>query len=516
MVQLNSTSSQQKALRGLKHQIDTLAQFIIRISKFYEGVSPQLDKELQQLRSHLGGKANFTLADVSIRKLTGLLMENADHLRAHTAKTQSMLESAVKALQQDNGLPSPLKEDIQGFLLTLKEGQPNINSSLSHFEAALALYQKALANKPQGQGAKSSSNNQPTGSEVAELHQEICNELRELVTQLSPTDDNGDHLKSIKEKLVRGLSHRELLECCLVLVRAILKDLVKERKHAERFISSLYKTLSTVSSNVGKSIEDSQEKYQLKIQTSSAMREQMADMAQAIGKANDLSQLKQQAVDYLARIAQTLDSRDSVDKEEQMMLMSLLQDMKDQLSQLEQDTADYRHRLLQQRYHSHHDPLTQIPNRNAYNDRVDMEYRRWRRHGTDLCLALVDIDRFKDINDNYGHAGGDKTLQVIAQQISKCLRSTDFLARWGGEEFVILLPQTPVDELEKPLQHIRQQIENIPFKFKDISVTITVSIGASNFCAGDSIESVFDRADRALYQAKREGRNRCIVERGVS
>ena len=173
-----------------------------------------------------------------------------------------------------------------------------------------------------------------------------------------------------------------------------------------------------------------------------------------------------------------------------------------------------KHRLIEQKFHNHHDALTKVPNRAAYNERMEIEYRRWKRHGSSLCLAVLDVDHFKNINDNYGHAAGDKTLQVIAQNINRCLRATDFLSRWGGEEFVILFPQIPEKDLTKPLETIRRQIERIPFKFKDVKVTITVSIGASYFKMDDKIETVFDRADKALYEAKSTGRNRCIINQG--
>ena len=179
------------------------------------------------------------------------------------------------------------------------------------------------------------------------------------------------------------------------------------------------------------------------------MRAQIDDFGTEVHNASDLAKLKQQASDMLDKMAKTLSSREQVDKDEQLSLMDLLSGMKSQLATLERETETYKQRLLEQKYHSYRDALTQVPNRNAYNERVEMGIPTLKRHKNPLCLAVVDIEHFKKINDSFGHAAGDKTLQVIAQNISKCLRNTDFLARWGGEEFVVLLPADPHPTGEK-------------------------------------------------------------------
>lgn len=502
-----SPQNQQKVLRNFKHQIDTLSQFILRLSKFYDGFNPLLDRELHALRGHLVGKMNFAMAEVCISKLTGLLIENADFSKQQNAKVHGLLENAVSELQRNKSLPKELKEDTQQFLLTLQQSHTSLFSSYPYFDQALSLYQRALQSSVSKDQAE-----QPEAKEES-FHQQLVWELRDLVLQLSSASKEQE-LQEIRQRLEQGLTHNQLLECCLLLVRALSKEVLKDRKQAERFISSLHNTLGNVSQAVGRSLKDSQAAYQLKVQNNQQLRQQLKGIELAVDETQDIALLKQQAGEYLNKMASTLDSRERADKEEQLVLMNLLREMKDQLSALEKEASEYKQKLLQQKYHSHHDPLTQIPNRYAYNDRVELEYRRWRRYGTNLSMALVDVDYFKSINDRYGHAGGDKTLQVIAQNISKCLRSTDFLARWGGEEFVILFPQTAVNELDAVLEKVRLQIEKIPFRFKEQAVTITVSIGAAGFNREDDVEAVFERADRALYDAKNQGRNRCVINKG--
>lgn len=504
-----------KQIQAFKQQIEQLAQFIIRITKHYDGVTPELDKELQTLRGHLGGQANFALADLSMGKLTGLIMQNSDSIKKQNSKTINLLEKSVKQLQAQVNLPDEVKGEATQFLMSLKSNNASLYSSLPHFEQAIDLYKSALDNAALSKSAHSETPpNKEKLSISAQLHEEIHRELRELIGQLTQSNKRDKQLADIKAKLIRGLDHEALLECCLIIIKAIIRDVITERNHAEKFVSGLNKALLSVGETVGKSIADSENQYQLKVATNETLRGHIESIGDAVDNSDDLALLKKQAGELLAKMSSSLGDREQVEKDEQLILMNLLSEMKDQLSSLEKETKDYKHRLIEQKYQSHHDPLTQIPNRTAYNERMELEFRRWKRHKNHLCLAVIDVDHFKKINDNYGHSAGDKTLQVIAQNINRCLRSTDFIARWGGEEFVVLFPQTAISEIGKPLELIRKQVERIPFKFKEEKVTITVSVGAATFSENDEIETVFERADRALYEAKNTGRNRCIIKQG--
>jgi len=157
------------------------------------------------------------------------------------------------------------------------------------------------------------------------------------------------------------------------------------------------------------------------------------------------------------------------------------------------------------------DALTGIPNRAAYDDRIEQEFRRWKRFGRTISILAWDIDRFKGINDSYGHKAGDRVLRVFGQQLAKHVRETDFVARYGGEEFVMLLVGSSPAEAHTVADKIRIEIAQLGFHFHDKPVTVTASCGITNFIAEDTPDAAFDRADRALYQAKEAGRNRCVV-----
>jgi diguanylate cyclase len=126
-----------------------------------------------------------------------------------------------------------------------------------------------------------------------------------------------------------------------------------------------------------------------------------------------------------------------------------------------------------------------------------------------LTLLVWDVDDFKSINDRFGHQAGDKALRVIAQSLKARLRETDFIARFGGEEFVCLLCGAQDEEAFSVAEEMRLSVESSAFHSQGKPVRVTISCGIASFRQGDSLDNVFSRADRALYQAKRKGKNRC-------
>jgi diguanylate cyclase len=182
------------------------------------------------------------------------------------------------------------------------------------------------------------------------------------------------------------------------------------------------------------------------------------------------------------------------------------------LTAMEAETAQLRSHLHQRHEQAMVDALTGIPSRLAYEDRLAHDYAQWKRYQTPLTLMMADIDRFKQINDSYGHKAGDKALKLIARLLKQALRETDFIARYGGEEFVILLTQTPAAQAADVAEKLRAVVEKAEFNNGDARIPITLSIGFSSFRVSDGPEEVFARADAALYRAKAGGRNQVCGE----
>ncbi|MCL1906092.1 MAG: diguanylate cyclase [Clostridiales bacterium] len=158
------------------------------------------------------------------------------------------------------------------------------------------------------------------------------------------------------------------------------------------------------------------------------------------------------------------------------------------------------------------DQLTAIPNRRGFDKRMDMEWARAIRENTCISILVMDIDKFKAYNDTYGHQQGDAVLRSVAKTIESSLnRPGDFAARWGGEEFVVLLPKTDINGAENIANRIRLNISDVVISCADGTKTrVTVSIGINTRAPGqDSLHNSFiEEADKALYKAKQTGRNR--------
>ena len=208
--------------------------------------------------------------------------------------------------------------------------------------------------------------------------------------------------------------------------------------------------------------------------------------------------------DYVSKERQAQIDRDQEAESQVAQLTSRLQE-------LESEASDLRTRLRVEHSLAMRDCLTGLPNRLAFNERIDQEISRWKRFNQPFSLVVWDIDHFKSINDRFGHKAGDKALTVIAERLLSSIRETDFVARFGGEEFVMILSGTGREPALKVADKIRVAVENCAFNSQGKPVKITISGGVSEFVQGDTHDALFERTDQALYRAKNEGRNRCIL-----
>ncbi|MFC0399969.1 sensor domain-containing diguanylate cyclase [Paraburkholderia rhizosphaerae] len=158
------------------------------------------------------------------------------------------------------------------------------------------------------------------------------------------------------------------------------------------------------------------------------------------------------------------------------------------------------------------DGLTGIANRRYFEARLRDEYTRWQRYGGDLSILLFDLDHFKKINDQFGHVAGDSVLREMAQRVAGVVRVQDTFGRFGGEEFALLLPCTPLEDAMLVAEKIRNTIGDTPVDVQGVSVPVTASVGGASARTGvPAYEALINEADAALYTAKRQGRNRSIA-----
>lgn len=336
----------------------------------------------------------------------------------------------------------------------------------------------------------------------------VAASLRGLLDELDLPERHKPQGEALRERLVGGLNWYELvpvLDDLAVLVLAVTNS---EHRDFAIYLKQLNERLVAFVASISAAQEGYSETLESARVLDDQLREQVSDLQSSVQDATDLDDLKRAVEKRLDGLLSTMNDyqRQRAAREEEVG--GRLKVLVDRVATMEQEASAFRDHLEEQRQKALSDPLTGLPNRAAWSERLELEVARWKRYGGELLLAVLDIDHFKRINDNYGHLAGDKVLKIIAGEIAKRLRKTDFIARFGGEEFVLLLPATPLEGGQQLLDTLRSAIEQCPFHFKGEPVTITLSGGLVSFVEGEKDEQAFERADQALYRAKREGRNR--------
>jgi diguanylate cyclase len=225
--------------------------------------------------------------------------------------------------------------------------------------------------------------------------------------------------------------------------------------------------------------------------------------AEKISQASDIAELTQVLDEVMnATRAAQLDARRTHDE---------LQQMRQQVTAAEAEVQRLQQELAQASELVRHDPLTGVLNRKGMDEAIETEVSRARRHGSRLCLALLDIDDFKKLNDQLGHAAGDAALVHLARVVEETIRPEDTLARYGGEEFVILLPNTALEDAVTAMQRVQRELTRHFFLHDNQKVLITFSCGVAELDPDESPEAALQRADAAMYLAKRAGKNRVMA-----
>lgn len=331
--------------------------------------------------------------------------------------------------------------------------------------------------------------------ERIEVPAELMPELIHLKNRLAHPDAMGQI-----ESIVAAIAD---------LVGAIRQSLVSEKHEIERFLCQLTERLQELDEGFQHNLGQQREAYEDGRRLNLQMDEQMDGLSETVQQAQELSNLKSHIAVRLDAIRQHM-SQFRLEQDRRLAAAEQqVQQLTERLQTMQQESTRLHERVREERNLAMVDPLTGVANRLAYNERLALEYARWKRYRHALVIAVWDIDYFKRINDSYGHQAGDKVLTVLAKLIQSKIRDTDFFARFGGEEFVMLMPETDMAGALHAAESLRQAVEACEFHFRGKRVPVTISCGLSEFQDDDHPEQVFERADQALYDAKQQGRNRC-------
>lgn len=477
--------------------------------------------ELPALLGELAGLQAQTLAvqDSSEKRADGLLQRLFGHGQRTLA--EQVAEAPVPQVAEPH---AERTETAQVVCATTRRDDFDWSLLLDQLPMPAALFDEPEPAAPQEAEAQSAADAAadeghyalPMMSEQAysAIAEHVQATLFGLLDDLQLPESHGPQAAALRERVERGLNWYELvpvLDDLAVLMRAATSE---SQREFENYLQSLNERLSTMQDNLSAAHEGVAQSQEAARVLDDELRQHVGGLRHSVLEANDLASLKQAVRTRLDGLLATADAYQQRHSQHENQLGERLQQLVGRVTSLEQAASGLRQRLEEQRQLALVDTLTELPNRAAWDERLEVEVARWQRYGGELLLAVMDVDHFKRINDDFGHLAGDRVLKIIAGELRKRLRKTDFIARFGGEEFALLLPHTPLPDGLRLLDTLRQGIEQCPFHFKGEPVTVTLSGGLGRFAEGETLEQVFERADHALYAAKDAGRNR--IELGLT
>jgi diguanylate cyclase len=241
------------------------------------------------------------------------------------------------------------------------------------------------------------------------------------------------------------------------------------------------------------------------------VRHDVKRISHTVQQSDNIDELKLAVNTQLASLIKAVNAHKTTEDQHIAVLKQERQQLLTRLDEMEHKAEQFRKSAEEAHMKSRTDPLTGLANRFAYDQQLRNEMERYKRYGTPFSICVADIDFFKRINDEFGHLAGDKVLRLMAKILRSSLRGVDFVARFGGEEFVILMPSTGGESARMAAEKVRKAVEESPFNFQSKPVRITISIGVTEVSSDDTSDTLFSRADSSLYTAKSSGRN-CVVK----
>ncbi len=549
---LDRQERQQADFEALRRE---LVRALNRLALACDGLESDLDKRLDALRNTLRLGSDMPLPTLTrqVDAVDTQLARLDDTRRQERLLLQSGLERLARQLQQlpltarqrrqsdqfvddvasrlrRGAAVSSLLDDLAGLQLTVFDAleqsgveRPGLWQRLfgqnppAEDSSAAAMPSSAVENRQPGTGAVpdpelAAQAPAPTsGGDYTALRVPVSRALDELLdTAEVPPEEDTQRPRFERTRLIlqRGVAAAELVPTIDDIRRLIAAAFARDQDEFEAFLLALNERLAAVGESAAESSGHLTAQRAAEVELSEAVREGVDRIQASVSAATELEQLKREVQERIDGIGAAMRSFQDQAQQRSGELGETLEALVQRVRQMEAQSQDAERRLAEQRRLALSDALTGLPNREAYRERLATELERCRRFGRPLSLAVCDVDHFKSVNDRYGHLGGDRVLMRIAGLLREQLREVDFVARFGGEEFVMLLPETNVAQAVTALDKVREAIAACEVEFHDQAISITASFGVAPYPPDAEEQIVFEAADQALYRAKAGGRNR--------
>ncbi len=557
---LGALDEQEQLEKKSARQQELLRSALVRVSLAADGQDEALDSILLRLRESLRGEFNSAAIGKTLEQVEKAALAFEAHRDQAGQDVRSALTELAKSLQSLK-LSRGAAKELDNYLTQLPERSKKIRLYPALLQELARIQQQVLAEIEQPKtgflgkllGTKTVDTGKPEGvaadeddyidslplpveaaapanesvatpavkstvavvenpvrqdDKNAALAAQIAGVLKDFLCSLENEAAIKTRVSRISAKLAEGMAPELLVPTLETIRDLVMEAYLADNQAFASYLKNVNQELAEIYAVLGGAVKHSQNEREVSRKFQDEMMREMGELESSAAKATDLNQLKDRVKSQLGNIRQALDSYQHGDQAQQQLAQQL-ETLGAKIKTMEVEAEKNRSTLEKHRQKALQDPLTELPNREAYNERATAEVQRWQRYGRPLSVAIFDIDHFKGINDTFGHQAGDRVIKVIGRSIAKRLREVDFFCRYGGEEFVALMPETDSKTALAVLEKVRESIANASFNYKEQPITITVSIGLTEFKTGDDLEVAFERADQALYSAKSSGRNRC-------
>ncbi|TCS43848.1 GGDEF domain-containing protein [Reinekea marinisedimentorum] len=456
------------------------------LSLMLTGYDRDMDAKLSELRKTLKDNAFNQQRFNEVLQEVETAYDNIEELKSKGIKTfRDTLDSILDKSNRE--IISPLQTE-----------NPTITDLLSVAEPLFKELTILDAAEPDGVSET---------TDLDELRLRLTKQLKTVLKTLSAMNIEDQSCEKLISQLKQMPSWKDLDVITDETLYLVQSRLTEEKKQFEGYLAKVNAKLSHITQIVETDSNTLVDLKALNQQFNESIHDQMREARQKIDEKCSVTTLKEELLQSLDNIADRLKDYQTNYESKLNDLQQSKEQMNIQVQQLEKENLNLISELNKERKLSMIDTLTQLPNRQGFNTRLAEELSRADRYGYTTSLAVIDIDYFKRINDQYGHLVGDKVLKMIGKEMRRVCRESDYLARYGGEEFILLLPQSNLDEAFTAVEKIREHIENCPFHFQNTPVSITVSGGVAERQASEPVEKWINRADTSLYASKGNGRN---------
>ena len=515
-------SAKSNDVAGFERMLKSLDRVAEEAESRHEALAKEINQQLATIASQLlpiAGDADIKPSVKTFKKQLPKAQLIPAALKRQLASLGEIQQQIIEASPK-TGLLSRLfsgKEDGEEQNETPAEQTPPINETES-IEGELvslpdnrnidaALYrERALPNSLLDENSVEAGREVPTRAALVMI---------ELLDYFKTVPAVESQAQQVRQKMSRGIRWFELAPTLEQLRDVVFLSYLSADQEYRDYLASLNDEITALLEAIGLSVEKEKQSQAHNEHFTATMKQGVSAINSAIEQHQETDALKKALENHVHQLQDALVKQEQFQAEQaaeaDASLSQQLDSLVKKVQAMEANEKAINASLAEERKRAVTDTLTGLPNREAYNQKLYEEMHRWQRYQHPLSLAVIDIDFFKKINDGYGHQTGDKVLKVVAHFVSKKLREIDFIARFGGEEFVLILPETTTEQALILLNRIREKLASTPFKTGDEKINVTVSIGVAEFTDGDSSDDVFERADEALYKAKEGGRNQCCA-----